>query len=164
MIQAPTGAGKTLIAFLTAALLSKRRGAAWSGLMVVPNRPLLRQHVADAGWLREVCGLPVHFLGPDDPWPIWEAILTGPGLVCTTPQSLKSRLEGLGSTEMLRGFEVVYFDEIDVFLTVDLQERQDLWPVLQNCMDAARPILGFTGTALDQARSDGGSSKASVGF
>ncbi len=151
LIQAPTGSGKTLIAFLTAALLSRRAGVAWSALMVVPSRPLLHQHVADAGWLREVCGLPVHFLGPDDPWPMWEAILTGPGLVCTTPQSLRSRLEGLGSLEMLRRFEVAFFDEIDIFLTVDLQERRDLWPVLQSCMESDLPILGFTGTALDDA-------------
>jgi reverse gyrase len=151
LIQAPTGAGKTVIAFLTAALLSRRAGAGWSALMVVPSRPLLRQHVADASWLREVCDLPVHFLGPEDPWPMWEAVLSGPGLVCTTPQSLRSRLDGLGSPEMLTRFDVAFFDEIDIFVTVELQERRDLWPVLQSCMEARLPVLGFTGTALDSA-------------
>jgi len=151
LIQAPTGAGKTVIAFLTAALLSSRVGPRWSALMVVPSRPLLRQHLTDAGWLREVCGLPVHFLGPDDPWPMWQAVLSGPGLVCTTPQSLRSRLDGLGSPKILSRFDVAFFDEIDTFITVELEERRDLWPVLQSCMDVDLPILGFTGTALEDA-------------
>jgi hypothetical protein len=82
---------------------------------------------------------------------MWDAVLSGPGLVCTTPQSLKSRLDGLGAPAMLTRFEVAFFDEIDIFVTVDLEERRDLWPVLQSCVDVDVPILGFSGTALDSS-------------
>jgi hypothetical protein len=46
------------------------------------------------------------------------------------------------------------FDEIDVFLTVDLEERRDLGPVLEACLSAGTPVIGFTGTALDEEGED----------
>jgi superfamily II DNA or RNA helicase len=59
LLEAPTGAGKTLIAYLATAILSEDKRASFRGLVVVPSRPLLHQHVIDAGWLREVSGVPI---------------------------------------------------------------------------------------------------------
>jgi superfamily II DNA/RNA helicase len=148
LLQAPTGAGKTLIAYLAAALLAETRGTDFRGLVVVPSRPLLRQHLVDAGWLRQAVGLPIHVLTPNEPFRMWQAILNGPGLICTTPHSLRSRLERLGGFASLPPFDLAQFDEIDLFLTVDLEERQDIWPVLDDAIAAATPVVGYTGTSL----------------
>jgi Helicase conserved C-terminal domain len=133
LLQAPTGTGKTLIAY--------------------PSRPLLRQHIEDAGWLRERAGLPIHTLTPDDPLRIWEAVLKGPGLVCTTPHSLRNRLDRLGGLASFPPFDIAQFDEIDLFLTVDLEERRDIWPLLDEALEARTPVVGYTGTSLSDAQS-----------
>ncbi|HEU5215287.1 MAG TPA: DEAD/DEAH box helicase, partial [Gaiellaceae bacterium] len=148
LVQAPTGAGKTLIAYLNVAVAATRLGSALRTIVVVPSRPLMRQHAVDAGWLRETCRLPVHMLTPDDPMRIWEAVLAGPGLICTTPHALGSRLERLGGLEALPPFDLVQFDEIDLFLTVDRDERRDIWPTLDEFIRAGTPLVGYTGTSL----------------
>jgi Helicase conserved C-terminal domain len=81
---------------------------------------------------------------------MWQAVMGGPGLVCTTPQSLRARLDRLGGIGGLPPFSGAIFDEIDIFLTVDREERRDLWPVLEACLDSGTPVLGFTGTTLDE--------------
>lgn len=146
LIEAPTGSGKTLIAFLAVAI-SGSKSWPWRGMMVVPSRPLLRQHVFDAGWLRS--RLPIQLLDPEVPTPLWAAVLASPrGLICTTPHSLRRRLDRMGGLGKFAEWNVALFDEIDVFLTKELEERRDLWPVLDACLDASLPTIGFTGTAL----------------
>jgi hypothetical protein len=153
LLQAPTGAGKTLIAYLTAARLAKRQGPQFRGLVVVPSRPLLRQHVVDAGWLRGAVGVPIHLLTPDQPLRLWSAVLGGPGLICTTPHALGSRLARLGGLAAFPLFDIAQFDEIDLFLTVDLAERQDIWAVLDQVMQTGTPAVGYTGTLLSESQS-----------
>jgi superfamily II DNA or RNA helicase len=148
VIQAPTGAGKTLIAFLAVAIAAARKPA-WRGMMIVPSRPLLRQHVLDAAWLRRL--LPLQFVTPEDATPLWRAVLESPrGLVCTTPQSLKIRLSRLGGLDAFPRWDVAMFDEIDVFVTKDLDGRRDIWPVVAQCAESGVPTIGFTGTVLDE--------------
>jgi superfamily II DNA or RNA helicase len=48
----------------------------------------------------------------------------------------------------LPSFDLAQFDEIDLFLTVDLEERQDIWPVLDDAIAAGTPVIGYTGTSL----------------
>jgi superfamily II DNA or RNA helicase len=151
VVQAPTGAGKTLIAFVAIAIAAAKKGR-WRGLMSVPSRPLLRQHVVDAGWLRQ--RVPLQFVVPQDATPIWRAALDSPrGLICTTPHSLKNRLSRLGGLEAFPPWDVAMFDEIDVFVTKELDGRKDIWPLVAQCAEANVPMIGFTGTVLndDQA-------------
>jgi superfamily II DNA or RNA helicase len=160
LIQAPTGAGKTLIAYLAVAVLKERIGNDFRALVVVPSRPLLRQHIVDAGWLRGSPGVPIHMLSPDDSMRMWHAVLHGPGLICTTPHSLRSRLPALGGLTSLPRFDLVQFDEIDLFLTVDLIERRDIWPVLDECLTAQLPVVGYTGTSLSPVQEKEWASRA----
>jgi hypothetical protein len=153
LVQAPTGAGKTLIAYLAVALLAEKRGLGFRGLVVVPTRPLLRQHVVDAGWLRSALGVPIQVLTPETPYQIWDAVLRGPGLICTTPHALRRRLDRLGGFASLPPFDLAQFDEIDLFLTVDLAEREDIWPVLDDALAANMPTVGYTGTSLAPSQS-----------
>ena len=40
------------------------------------------------------------------------------------------------------------FDEIDIAVTKDFDERKDVWPAVDAVRDAELPIVGYTGTAL----------------
>lgn len=148
LVRAPTGSGKTLMAYLAVAarLVHDREGCL---LVLVPSRPLARQHAVDAAWLREL-GLPVNLLLPDDRLVLWDAVLAGGGLVVTTPQSLINRLPRLRAKLPLTNLRAVIFDEIDIAVTKDFDERRDVWPAVDAVHEAGLPIIGYTGTALTE--------------
>jgi superfamily II DNA or RNA helicase len=152
LVLAPTGAGKTLISQLTAALLGQEYTRKIPRvLVVVPSRGLVEQHHLDAGWLRAKCGLALHILSSDTPLAIAAAILRSFGVVFTTPVTVARRVAVLpGGIDALREFDCAIFDEIDTYLTLDeLAERRDTFPALQACFGAGLPVIGFTGTNLD---------------
>jgi superfamily II DNA or RNA helicase len=64
--------------------------------------------------------------------------------------TLARRVALIGDPNLLGGFDFAIFDEIDTYLTLeDNDERRDIWPALQRCIDADLPVIGFTGTNLD---------------
>jgi superfamily II DNA or RNA helicase len=154
LVQAPTGTGKTLVAHLAVALLTDDlRDRYPRVLLVVPTRALLTQHSFDAAWLRRF-GLAIHMLGPDTPPLLFAHVLSSYGIILTTPVTLSNRLAITGA-EALAGFDCAIFDEIDTYLTVEeLEERQDIGPALQLCLQAGLPTIGFTGTHLTQRQLD----------
>lgn len=150
LVRAPTGSGKTLMAYLAVAarLVKDREGCV---LVLVPSRPLARQHAVDAAWLRDR-GLPVNLLLPEDRLVLWDAVLAGRGLVVTTPQSLINRLPRLRARLSDTNLRAVIFDEIDIAVTKDFDERRDVWPAVDAVREAGLPIVGYTGTALTAAQ------------
>jgi superfamily II DNA/RNA helicase len=155
LVLAPTGSGKTLISQLVAALLAEEyKRKIPRVLVVVPSRGLVEQHFVDAAWLRNGSGMALHMLSSDTPLPMVAAMMRSYGVVFTTPVTVARRLAMLPhDVDGLRGFDCALFDEIDTYLTVDdLAERRDTFPALQACLDAALPVIGFTGTNLDSAQ------------
>jgi superfamily II DNA or RNA helicase len=153
LVQAPTGSGKTLISQLAIAVLAlELRRRFPRVLVVVPSRGLLVQHVEDAAWLAPSFGLAIHWLAPDTPMSIFEATMRAFGVVHTTPVTMWNRLSALPhGRELLAGFDAAIFDEIDTYLTVDeLEERRDTGPALRMCVEMGLPIIGFTGTHLNE--------------
>lgn len=148
LIEAPTGTGKTLIAHMTAALLAGSWKDEFRCLALVPSRPLLRQHIVEADWLLNRGVTAVNLLLPSDGLLMWEAVLGGPGLAYATPHSLRRRLAVPRILSALQRMKLILFDEIDVLLTLDSEERRDIWPTLDACLAADLPVVGFTGTSL----------------
>lgn len=136
-----------------AAAAKLRRDRRASVLVLVPSRPLARQHAVDAAWLRDF-GISVNLLLPDDGLQMWQAVLAGPGLIITTPQSLINRLPRLGARLSDTSAEAVFFDEIDIAVTKDFDERKDVWPAVDAVRDARLPIIGYTGTSLSEEQQE----------
>ncbi len=129
LVQAPTGSGKTLISQLAIAVYADELPDRYPrALVIVPSRGLLAQHFYDAGWLRSR-HLALHMLDSDLEVHRFGTLLDSYGVFFSTPVTLNNRLQYF--SEALAGFDLVIFDEIDTYLTVDeLDERRDTWPVL----------------------------------
>ncbi len=149
LVQAPTGSGKTLISQLAIAVYADELPDRYPrALVIVPSRGLLAQHFYDAGWLRSR-HLALHMLDSDLEVHRFGTLLDSYGVFFSTPVTLNNRLQYF--SEALAGFDLVIFDEIDTYLTVDeLDERRDTWPVLQSVLESGLPVVGFTGTNLEQ--------------
>jgi superfamily II DNA/RNA helicase len=152
LVTAPTGTGKTLISQLTmalfAALLPDRLPRI---LLIVPSRGLAEQHFSDAAWLRDHGPLALHKITSDTPLSLVPALLNTYGVTITTPITMSRRLDLFQDVATLHGYDFAVFDEIDTYLTLEeLSERRDTFPILQACLEAELPVLGFTGTNLSQ--------------
>ena len=163
LVQAPTGSGKTLISQLTTAIYADELKTRYPRiLVVVPSRGLLAQHFFDASWLRRR-DLALHMLNSDLPVHRFAAAMKSYGVFFSTPVTLRNRMELF--PRALDDIEFVIFDEIDTYLTVDeLDERRDTWPLLEAMLESGRPILGFTGTSLDEEQIEAWESRSFVKY
>src|SRR5262249_10935581 len=118
LIQAPTGSGKTLVSQLGLALLARTK-TDFRAIVVVPSRGLIDQHFAAGSWLRQAADIPLHVVDASTPRRVAHSILTGPGLVFTTPITLHNRMHSIAGFVDLSRYDLAVFDEIDTFVTVD---------------------------------------------